>query len=782
MESVSIHIANELNVNSKQVEEAIKLLDEGSTVPFIARYRKERTGGLDDIQLRQLEEKLSYLRELAERKATIIKSITEQGKLTKELATKIQQADTKVKLEDLYLPYKPKRTTKAQIAKKQGLEPLADSLYNNPELTPEQEATKFLTDEVKDVKSALEGARQILIERFSEQAEVIGKLRDLLWNEGLIQAKKVEDKPEDAKFTDYFDHQEKIKTTPSHRMLAMLRGRKLGIIRLKVILPSDLEDNSNSSECEQIIADFFAIENKQRPADNWLITTVRWCWKIKLLPQLEAELITKLRESAETEAINVFSDNLRDLLLFPPAGMQPTIGLDPGLRTGVKVAVLDETGKCIEHSTIYPHAPQRKWQEALGHLATLCLSYNIKLIGIGNGTASRETDKLVAELIKKFPKLQLTKAIVSEAGASVYSASEIASKELPELDVSIRGAVSIGRRLQDPLAELVKIEPKSIGVGQYQHDVNQVNLNKSLGNSVESCVNQIGVDLNTASCELLSYVSGLNKTTAQKIVDFRNTNGAFSSRQQLMQITRFGAKAFEQSAGFLRIMNADNILDSSCVHPEAYPLVEKMAKATNRSIQQMIGDSDFLNSLNPKDFADSEFGEVTVQDILKELDKPGRDPRGDFKTAIFKEDIHSIEDLVAGSILEGVITNVTNFGAFIDIGVHQDGLVHISAITNKFIKDPREVVKVGDIVKVKVISVDVARKRIELSMKINDQVAVTNSKASTKPATKTNQTNNHRDKKMAKNYQKTVSKQNEASKRTIGSFGSLLMNARKLRK
>jgi uncharacterized protein len=781
MESVSIRIANELNVNNKQVQEAIKLLDEGSTVPFIARYRKEKTGGLNDIQLRELEEKLVYIRELEDRKSTVIKSITEQGKLTEELAAKIQQAETKVKLEDLYLPYKPKRTSKAQIAKKQGLEPLADLLHANPTLDPEQEAAKFINDEIKDAKSALEGARHILMERFSEQAEVIGRLRDLLWNDGLIQAKKVEDKPEDIKFSDYFDHQEKIKTVPSHRMLAMLRGRKLGVIRLKIVLPSELENTADFSQCEQIIADFFAIENNNRAADNWLTTTVRWCWKIKLLPQLEAELITKSRETAESEAINVFADNLKDLLLFPPAGMQPTIGLDPGLRTGVKVAVLDETGKCVEHATIYPHAPQRKWQESLGKLATLCLAYNIKLIGIGNGTASRETDKLVAELIKKFPKLQLTKAIVSEAGASVYSASELASKELPQLDVSIRGAVSIGRRLQDPLAELVKIEPKSIGVGQYQHDVNQVNLTKSLGNSIESCVNKVGVDLNTASCELLSYVSGLNKLTAEKIIDYRNTNGAFTNRQQLMQITRFGAKAFEQSAGFLRIMNADNVLDSSCVHPEAYPLVEKIAKVTNKSIQNMIGDSVFLSGLQAKDFADNKFGEITIKDILKELDKPGRDPRGDFKTATFKEDINNIEDLVVGSILEGVITNVTKFGAFVDVGVHQDGLVHISAITDKFINDPRAVVKVGDIVKVKVISVDVARKRIELSMKINDHVKISSAEK-TNTISKNSKANNYSHKKTVKQYYKSDNNQQTKKEKPMGAFGSLLMNARKLRK
>lgn len=724
MQSISQRIAEELGARPEQVTSVVQLLDDGSTVPFIARYRKEVTGGLDDTQLRTLEERLRYLRELEERREAILKSITEQDKLTPELEKDIRTADTKTRLEDLYLPYKPKRRTKAQIAREAGLEPLADMLFNTPEKDPEVEAAVFVDADkgVEDTKAALEGARYILMERFSEDAELLGQLRELLWNEGILSSRGVEGKEEEgAKFRDYFEHDEPLKSAPSHRALAIFRGRNEGVLQANIRLANEPEDRRETHPCEKLVADFWKVEQKGRAADDWLKDVVRWTWRVKLLSQLETELMTRIRENSEDEAIKVFAKNLKDLLLAAPAGLRPTLGLDPGLRTGVKVAVVDGTGKLVEHTTIYPHAPQKKWKEALGTLATLCLTHRVELVSIGNGTASRETDRLAAELMRSYPKLGLTKIVVSEAGASVYSASELAAREFPDLDVSIRGAVSIARRLQDPLAELVKIEPKSIGVGQYQHDVSQINLSRSLEAVVEDCVNAVGVDLNTASSALLARVSGLNRTLADNIVAYRNENGAFRCRQDLQKVARFGAKTFEQAAGFLRVMNGDNPLDSSAVHPEAYPVVEKIANQSSRDVRALIGDSAFLKGLNAVDFTDEAFGLPTVTDIISELDKPGRDPRPDFKAAEFKDGIEDIRDLKLNMELEGVVTNVTNFGAFVDVGVHQDGLVHISALSENFVKDPREVVKAGDIVKVKVMEVDVARKRVGLSMRMSDK-------------------------------------------------------------
>ena len=689
MESISQRIAEELGARAEQVTSAVQLLDDGATVPFIARYRKEVTGGLDDTQLRTLEERLRYLRELEERRETILKSITEQDKLTPELEKDIRAADTKTRLEDLYLPYKPKRRTKAQIAREAGLEPLADLLFSTPDKDPETEAAAYVDADkgVADTKAALEGARHILMERFSEDAELLGQLRELLWNDGILSSRGVAGKEEEgAKFRDYFEHDEPLKNVPSHRALAIFRGRNEGVLQASIRLADEPEDRRATHPCEKRIADFWHIEHQGRAADDWLKEAVRWTWRVKLLSQLETELMTRIRENSEDEAIKVFAKNLKDLLLAAPAGLRPTLGLDPGLRTGVKVAVVDGTGKLVEHTTIYPHAPQKKWKDALGTLATLCLTHQVELVSIGNGTASRETDRLVGELMRSYPKLGLTKIVVSEAGASVYSASELAAREFPDLDVSIRGAVSIARRLQDPLAELVKIEPKSIGVGQYQHDVSQVNLSRSLEAVVEDCVNAVGVDLNTASSALLARVSGLNRTLADNIVAYRDENGAFKSRQELQKVARFGAKTFEQAAGFLRVMNSDNPLDSSAVHPEAYPVVEKIAGQSNRDVRALIGDSGFLKSLNAADFTDDTFGLPTVTDIISELDKPGRDPRPDFKAAEFKEGIEDIRDLKLNMELEGVVTNVTNFGAFVDVGVHQDGLVHISAYQKRLSK------------------------------------------------------------------------------------------------
>ena len=716
-------IADELGVKSAQVQSAVQLLDEGATVPFVARYRKEVTGGLDDTQLRTLEERLHYLRELEDRRGTILNSIREQGKLTPELEAQILAADAKNRLEDLYLPYKPKRRTKAQIAREAGLEPLALQLLEDPSLEPETVAAGFVKPDlgVEDAKAALEGAKQILMEKFSEDAELLGRLRDHLWQQGILKVSLVEGKEQEgAKFRDYFDHQEPLKTIPSHRALAIFRGRNEGVLTYSIGVPDEPEDRLTPHPCEGMVAAHWGIRNQGRAADKWLAEVVRWTWRVKLLTQLETDLMTQVREQAEEEAIKVFAGNLKDLLLAAPAGPKATMGLDPGLRTGVKVAVVDATGKFVDHATIYPHAPQNQWQQSLAVLAALCKKHQVEIISIGNGTASRETDKLAGDLIKAFPELKLTKIVVNEAGASVYSASEFAAREFPDLDVTIRGAVSIARRLQDPLAELVKIEPKSIGVGQYQHDVSQTRLARSLDAVVEDCVNAVGVDVNTASAPLLTRVSGLNQTIANNIVEFRDQNGAFRNRQQLKKVSRLGEKTFEQAAGFLRVMNGDNPLDASAVHPEAYEVVESISSKTDRDIRTLIGDSSFLRSLKVEEFTTDRFGAPTVRDILKELDKPGRDPRPEFRFATFQEGVEEIKDLKPGMVLEGSVTNVTNFGAFVDIGVHQDGLVHISALSHSFVKDPRDVVKAGDIVKVKVMEVDLARKRIALSMRLDD--------------------------------------------------------------
>jgi protein Tex len=715
-------IAKELGVRPVQVEAAVSLLDEGATVPFIARYRKEATGELDDTQLRTLEERLRYLRELEERRAVILNSISEQGKLSAELQQQIEEADTKTRLEDLYLPYKPKRRTKAQIAREAGLEPLALNLLEDPKLNPDSEAEKYLDADkgVADVKTALDGARQILMEKFAEDAKLLGELRQYLWDNAQLSAKVVDGKQDEgAKFADYFDYHEALHVLPSHRALALFRGRNEGFLQLNLEEPATAE-SALLSPCEARIAKRFAVIDQKRAADKWLQDSVRWAWKIKIRTHLEVELLLQLREAAEAEAIRVFAKNLHDLLLAAPAGARATIGLDPGLRTGVKVAVIDATGKVLEHGAIFPHAPQNQWDKSIQVLALLAQKFNIELISIGNGTASRETDRLVSELIKKHPHLKLQKLVVSEAGASVYSASELAAKEFPDLDVTIRGAVSIARRLQDPLAELVKIDPKSIGVGQYQHDVNQSQLARSLEAVVEDCVNAVGVDLNTASAALLAHVSGLNQTLANNIVEFRNQNGAFSDRKQLKKVPRLGEKTFEQAAGFLRISNGANPLDASAVHPEAYPVVEKILTQTGRQLKEILGNAQVLGKLNPRDFIDDKFGLPTVADILKELEKPGRDPRPEFKTAAFQEGVEDLKDLRTDMVLEGVVTNVTNFGAFVDIGVHQDGLVHISALAEKFVKDPHEVVKAGDVVKVKVMDVDLKRKRVALSMRLDD--------------------------------------------------------------
>ena len=779
MEIIFQRIAEELNVRTAQVVSAVNLLDDGATVPFVARYRKEATGGLDDTQLRVLEERLRYLRELEDRRATILNSIREQDKLTPELEKDILDADTKTRLEDLYLPYKPKRRTKGQIAIEAGLEPLADKLFAQPETDPEAEAAGYVDADkgVADTKAALEGARYILMERFSENAELLGKLRNMLWEEGILSSRAIEGKEEEgAKFRDYFEHDEAIKNVPSHRMLAILRGRNEGVLQSSLKLVNEPESRLETHPCEGVVAGFYEVVNQDRPADKWLKDVVRWTWRIKLLPQLETELMGTVRESAEEEAIKVFAKNLKDLLLAAPAGLRPTLGLDPGLRTGVKVAVVDGTGKLVEYTTIFPHAPQRQWKEALGALATLCLTHGVELVSIGNGTASRETDRLVAELMRAYPKLGLTKIVVSEAGASVYSASELAAREFPDLDVSIRGAVSIARRLQDPLAELVKIEPKAIGVGQYQHDVSQTQLSRSLEAVVEDCVNAVGVDVNTASSALLTRVSGLNRTLADNIVAFRDRNGAFTSREQLKDVDRLGAKTFEQAAGFLRIMNGNNPLDASAVHPETYSVVEKIGGRFERDVRSLIGDSGFLKSLEPQEFTDESFGVPTVTDIISELDKPGRDPRPEFKAPEFDDSVVKISDLKLNMELEGVVTNVTNFGAFVDVGVHQDGLVHISALSENFVKDPAEVVKAGDIVKVKVMEVDVARKRIGLSMRMKDKAEEV---AEARQQPRRERSAGGARKPRQKQQGRGGSRQKE---KTAGSFADLFANAKKLRK
>jgi uncharacterized protein len=716
-------IAQELNVRPEQVNAAVTLIDDGNTVPFIARYRKEVTGGLDDTQLRTLDSRLSYLRELDDRRQTILKSIQDQSKLTPELEREISQADSKTRLEDLYLPYKPKRRTKGQIAIEAGLEPLADALWSHPQTEPESEASKYLdTDKgIPDTKAALDGARAIIMERIAEDANLLEKIRAHLNRNAELVARVVEGKEnEGEKFKDYFSHNEPLSKVPSHRALAMLRGRNEGFLTLAMNADPEQEEGVRQSYCETLIADHYGVTLSNAPADVWRKQVISWAWRIKVSMHMETELMGAMKERAEIEAIEVFATNLKDLLMAAPAGPRATLGLDPGLRTGSKIAVVDSTGKVLTTETIYPHPPQKQYDKAAQVVDQLVRKYNVDLIAIGNGTASRETDSFVADVIKR-GNLKVQKIMVSEAGASVYSASELAAKEFPNMDVSLRGAVSIARRLQDPLAELVKIDPKSIGVGQYQHDVSQSMLAKRLDAVVEDCVNAVGVDVNTASAALLTRVAGLSSTIAQNIVEFRDENGRFDARTTLKKVPRLGPKAFEQCAGFLRIMDGKNPLDASSVHPEAYPVVKTIAEKNNKDIKVLIGDTAFLKGLHAIDYTDENFGVPTVTDIIKELDKPGRDPRPEFKTATFAEGVNTVADLEPGMILEGVVSNVANFGAFVDIGVHQDGLVHISALTDRFVSDPREVVKAGDIVKVKVMEVDVQRKRIALSMRLNDE-------------------------------------------------------------
>ena len=715
-------LTKDISARSTQVEAAINLMDSGATVPFIARYRKEVTGGLDDGQLRLLQDRLLYLRELEERRQTVLSSIETQGKLTPELDEALQAAGTKQEIEDLYLPFKPRRRTRAQIAKDAGLEPLADALFNVPTLDPEAKAVEFVNESkgVKTVREALNGARDILAERFSEDAKLLAKVRDFMKKNSFVVSEVIEGKEsEGEKYKDYFDYDEEFQSVPSHRALAMFRGRQEGILKLSLLL-TEKEESQKLHPCQMMIAGHFGLSDLGRPADAWLMDVCRWTWRVKISLSTESELFAELRERAEEEAIRVFGINLKDLLLAAPAGQKGVIGLDPGLRTGVKVAVISSTGAVLETGVIYPHEPRCDWEGAIEYLAKLAKLHGSQLISIGNGTASRETDKLASELLHRYPELHLTKVVVSEAGASVYSASELAAKEFPNMDVSYRGAVSIARRLQDPLAELVKIDPKAIGVGQYQHDVNQIHLSHKLDAVVEDCVNAVGVDLNTASAQLLSYVSGLSKSIAEQIVLYRNNYGRFESREQLKKVPRFGPKTFEQSAGFLRINEGENPLDSSAVHPEAYPVVERIAKKTNKTIRELIGNKTVLATLKAQDYIDERFGLPTVLDIFSELQKPGRDPRPEFKMAEFKEGITTIGDLRVGMQLEGVISNVAAFGAFVDIGVHQDGLVHVSELADRFVKDPREIVHVGQIVKVRVLEVDVVRNRISLSMKSGD--------------------------------------------------------------
>jgi uncharacterized protein len=718
---IAERIAAEIAVRADQVEATIGLLDAGATVPFVARYRKEATGGLDDTQLRTLEERLGYLRELEERRNSVLTSIGEQGKLTPDLRREVMAAETKTRLEDVYLPFKPKRRTKAQVAREAGIAPLAEAILGDPTQDPEALATAYLDPEsgFADSKAVLDGARQILMETWAEDATLTGEVREWLWDNARLKSSVVAGKEQaGAKFADYFDFAEPIRSIPSHRALALLRARNAGVVFLELAIE---HDEAGRSQPERMIAQRFGVRDAGRPADAWLRDSVRMTWRVKLLTRLDLELKHRLREAAASEAIKVFAANLHDLLLAAPAGPRATLGLDPGLRTGVKVAVVDATGKVVATDTIYPHAPKRQWHHAIAMLAGLAARHQVELVAIGNGTASRETDRLAADLIKRHPELQLRSIVVSEAGASVYSASELASNELPELDVSLRGAVSIARRLQDPLAELVKIDPRSIGVGQYQHDVSQFRLARSLDNVVEDCVNAVGVDVNTASPALLTRVAGLSSTVADNLVQFRDEHGAFAEREQLKRVPRLGAKTFEQAAGFLRVMGGRNPLDASAVHPEAYPVVERILQRNRCQLHQVIGDAAFLRRLEVGDYTDDRFGTPTVQDIIRELEKPGRDPRPEFKTAAFQEGVETLSDLRHGMVLEGVVTNVTNFGAFVDIGVHQDGLVHISAMSHKFVKDPREVVKAGDVVRVKVLEIDLPRKRVGLSMRLDDE-------------------------------------------------------------
>lgn len=764
MLSIIRTLAQELSVRPSQIEAAVGLLDEGATVPFIARYRKEVTEGLDDTQLRNLEERLSYLREMEERRAAILKSIEEQGKLTPELKIQIVEADTKARLEDLYLPYKPRRVTKGMLAREAGIEPLADALLADPTLTPDVEAQKYLNAEKNyaDSKAVLEGAKHILMERFAENADLLAKLRSYMTEHAEVVAKVIEGKEnEGAKFRDYFDHHEALSAIPSHRALAIFRGRNEGILSVALEIPN--LEAGQAHPAEGMIASHAGIRNEKRAADTWLQEVVRWTWRIKLLTHLESDLLGNTKSEAEEEAIKVFAHNLKDLLMAAPAGPRATLGLDPGIRTGVKVAVVDNTGKLVDHGVVFPHEPKNQWDQSIAVLAILCERHKVDLIAIGNGTASRETDKLAAELIKKHAALKLTKIVVSEAGASVYSASELAAQEFPDLDVSYRGAVSIARRLQDPLAELVKIDPKSIGVGQYQHDVNQVKLARSLEAVVEDCVNAVGVDVNTASSALLARIAGLNTTIAQNIVNYRDSNGVFKTRQALKNVPRLGEKTFEQAAGFLRIMNGDNPLDASAVHPESYPVVERIVAKSTKDVRELMGDAKFLKAVNAADYVDEKFGLPTVTDILKELEKPGRDPRPEFKTATFQEGVTEVKDLKPGMILEGVVTNVANFGAFVDIGVHQDGLVHISSLSTKFVKDPREVVRAGDVVKVKVMEVDIARARIALSMRLDETPAAASNDGRQKPQARNDRSSQQR------SFGDTTAKS--------GSLGALLMKA-----
>ncbi|MBG5985322.1 RNA-binding transcriptional accessory protein [Proteus vulgaris] len=765
-ESLSRIIAEELTVKPQQVLSAITLLDEGNTVPFVARYRKEVTGGLDDTQLRQLETRLSYLRELNDRRQTILKSIEEQGKLTPELRSSINETQSKTELEDLYLPYKPKRRTRGQIAIENGLEPLADLLWNEPQHNPEDAATAYINAEkgVNDTKAALDGARYILMERFSEDAGLLAKVRQYLWKNAHLVSKVVEGKEvEGAKFSDYFDHHEPIANVPSHRALAMFRGRNEGILQLSLNPDPQFEEAPKESYGEQLITEHLGLRLNNQPADNWRKAVVSWTWRIKVLMHIETELMSQLREKAEEEAINVFARNLNDLLMAAPAGMRATMGLDPGLRTGVKVAVVDSTGKLIATDTIYPHTGQA--DKAAASVAALCIKHNVELVAIGNGTASRETERFFAETVKRYPEVKAQKVIVSEAGASVYSASELAANEFPDLDVSIRGAVSIARRLQDPLAELVKIDPKSIGVGQYQHDVSQTLLARKLDTVVEDCVNGVGVDLNTASVPLLTRVAGLSQSIAQNIINWRDENGRFNDRKQLLKVARLGPKAFEQCAGFLRIRDGKNPLDASTVHPETYPVVENILQSTQQKIDDLMGNSALISQVDARAFITEQFGLPTINDILKELAKPGRDPRPEFKTATFAEGVETMNDLVSGMILEGTVTNVTNFGAFVDIGVHQDGLVHISSLADRFIEDPHTVVKTGDIVKVKVLEVDLARKRIALTMRL-DEVAGDSENRQSSPSH--NHPKNNKGQKPTRNHRQSTNSGNNAGNSAMG--------------
>ena len=734
--AIETRIAKTVGARVDQVRAAVTLLDEGATVPFIARYRKEATGGLDDTQLRDLQEQLIYQRELEERRAAILTALSESGKLTEELERDIWGADTKQRLEDLYLPFKPKRRTRAQIAREAGLEPLAKLLWEDPLRDPETEAEAFVNADkgVADVRAALDGARDILAEIFYENADMLEELREFLWKKAYMVSKVVPEKETDpaaAKYSDYFDYDEPIETVPSHRALAVFRGRQEGLLTVKVLLTEE-EEALPVHPCQELIARAHGIKNLGRPADVWLASVVRWCWRVKCLASVEGDLLTRLRERAETEAIGVFGTNLKDLLLAAPAGHKGVIGLDPGIRTGVKVAVISDTGAVLDTTVIYPHEPRRDWEGSIQTLARLARKYGSKLISIGNGTASRETDKLAGDLIARHPELGLAKIVVSEAGASVYSASAASAAELPDLDVSYRGAVSIARRLQDPLAELVKIDPKAIGVGQYQHDVNQLELARKLDAVVEDCVNAVGVDVNTASAALLVRVAGLSSLQAKSIVSWREKNGAFAARKALLDVPRLGPKTFEQAAGFLRIPDAADPLDASGVHPEAYPVVQRIVEKTGLSVNKLIGNHEVLSRLKASDYTDEQFGVPTVTDILKELEKPGRDPRPEFKTAKFQEGVHEIKDLVPGMMLEGVVSNVAAFGAFVDIGVHQDGLVHVSELSDRFVRDPREVVKVGDIVRVRVLDVDVARKRISLSMRSREKTGKTGTQVADK--------------------------------------------------